>query len=224
MIFLLYFCVLSVSISDHVLPLNVRTLESRRGLGSRARARARSWRTRTRPRADPSAPWRRPEAPPHGIGTTGRGAEPQPSPGLVSALGAGLAAPGGRPGAHRRSGQASQGAGAGGSWGPRVGGDGARAGTTPQTFSECSARGGGAGMGICCLHPWSFAFPLLPGRPGGACLALGAEQWVVGTSERARVCGCRVPLFLARASQGVSPVRAPRVASCAWDEAVRSLG
>ena len=79
-------------------------------------------------------------------------------------------------------------------------------------------------MGICCLRPWSFAFPLLPGRPGGACLALGAEQWVVGTSERARVCGCRVSLFLARASQGVSPLRAPRVASCAWDEAVRSLG
>lgn len=83
MIFLLYFCVLSVSISDHVLPLNVRTLESRRGLGSRARAHVRSAGGRGRdPWRTPAPPGGAPRPRPAGLDDgAGRGAPAQPRPG-----------------------------------------------------------------------------------------------------------------------------------------------
>lgn len=81
MIFLLYFCVLSVSISDHVLPLNVRTLESRRGLGSRARAHARAagGRGRDHPGRTPAPPGGAPRPRPTGLGRRGGARSPSPA-------------------------------------------------------------------------------------------------------------------------------------------------
>lgn len=150
------------------------------------------------PRAAPSAPWRRPEAPPHG-GPARRGGARSPNPAQarpaqarpVRSVRDSLRLEG-RPGAHRRSGQASQGAGAGRD------GDGARAGAAPRTFSECSARGGGT-------------------RCEAVALALGvslssgvrAAEWrLFSVGSRAVGCGHR------RAGQGLRVSRSPPSGAC----------
>lgn len=186
------------------------------------RGGARPGRTQTGPGADPSAPWRHPEATPQGPAR--RGGARRPSPAQACAGGAGLATPGGR-GRTVESGRQARGLGTGGNGAPRAGGERAGAEAALGRGPKLSRSAWRAGVGLCRPHLWRFDFPVRPGRASDACLAWGAELRVVRTGDRGR--GLRVscpPLLGACLSQGVATAPAPGWPAVRGIKALWALG
>lgn len=136
----------------------------------------------------------RPPAPPGGVprprptggrrGGAGRGAPAQPRPALLrpgpcAPCGTRCAWKGGR---ERTVGAARQVGGPG----PAGTGTGPGLGQRPE-LSPSAQPGEAAPDAKLWPSPLEFRFLPVSGRPSGACLALGAEQWVLGTGEQARV-------------------------------------